>query len=352
MKKVYTVIAKLAVSNKRGLSVNVLIDNKQAIATDNETTISTPFLTPVACLIDGKMFGTVADSLTFNSVDYESNGIVIDSLNNAVLLERLRDITAKNIDGFIPDFSVNLDSVEQAMLFDANLLKFAAKNDVRHYLNGVLMRFYDNTHCDLIASDGHRLLSKTTRLDGHKASEKKDFLIPRNAFKILCNMVKEKQKCSVQFGAIHYAVIDNIAPAPIDTMRVTYTSGVQIYVKLIDSSYPDFSRALSQNFTNVTLDLTQLTRELKTVKPFIDTKLNSVKLDFSGTECTVLNASDKKLFSVNCSHHNGIIALNYSYLLDCLSVVSNTDKLQIMDDVKGLLFESADYKAVIMSMRL
>jgi DNA polymerase-3 subunit beta len=91
------------------------------------------------------------------------------------------------------------------------LLLFAAKNDVRYYLNGI----YADPAGYLVATDGHRMLYIKTGEPGL------DVIIPREAAEAAVKMAKKGQEIPLTKTSIG---------------QVTYTT--------VDGKYPDWRRAI------------------------------------------------------------------------------------------------------------
>jgi DNA polymerase-3 subunit beta len=106
-----------------------------------------------------------------------------------------------------------------------------AKQDVRYYLNGLLLDLFPGV-LSVVASDGHRLALASTALEGLAVERK--VIIPGKA-------AGQLPKLLAGGGDVLLSLSDNAA-------RFTFADGVVFSSKLIEGRYPDIQRVLPSQF--------------------------------------------------------------------------------------------------------
>ena len=128
----------------------------------------------------------------------------------------------------------------------SNTLYAAGKNDVRLYLNAVLLKV-ENNSLSAIASDGHRLTANKCAFDGQVADV--SLLFPTNAIGVFSRLSEKAETISVSYNA----------------NRVEFNWGGVIYrTALVESPYPDVMRVLPTHCdSEVVVDRQELSEVLK-----------------------------------------------------------------------------------------
>ncbi len=103
-----------------------------------------------------------------------------------------------------------------------------ANNDVRYYINSLLMEFGPESLC-LVATNGHRLSKDEHRLQTTFA-ENRQLIIPRKGVSELSRLLGTMD-CDVQLG-----ISDSFLEVSIDNIRFS--------CRLVDGTYPDYRRVI------------------------------------------------------------------------------------------------------------
>ncbi|MFN3234457.1 MAG: DNA polymerase III subunit beta [Gammaproteobacteria bacterium] len=247
------------------------------------------------------------------------------------------------------------DSVKHTLKMPASTLKqlfekthFAmAQQDVRYFLNGLLLDFSDAT-CTAVSTDGHRLALSSVDLP-EAVQERHQALIPRKAvlesLKLLT--ADEDFEITLEMGDHHIRILaDNF----------TFTS------KLIDAKFPEYSPLIPKTSNKwATVDKQSLKGALTRVAILSNDKFRGTWLAFDkGT--LLLNAHNpdrdeaEDELSIDYAHEPLKIGFNVNYLLDVLNVL-DTEQIKIMlTDTKSSILVTADEREqqqyIIMPMSL
>jgi len=183
-------------------------------------------------------------------------------------------------------------------------LKFAAhsmaKNDVRHYLNGILMEF-NNSGISLTASDGHRL-AKIDLIFDHELSGS-HILSGENVSQILKifpynSKIDSQILIEIKGGKIHFSNFD------------MYGQGASICCGLIDGKYPDADRLIKEHIAKedkpgAAVNPLYLEEACKASK-FIGSRFNAAKITSKGTENSLLLEFTSRL---GCMDGNALVLI-------------------------------------------
>ena len=124
-------------------------------------------------------------------------------------------------------------SVSQKMLKSLlSLVQYAmAQQDIRYYLNGLLMVVDGNT-LRLVATDGHRLAHAANQIDGSQMP-RQEVILPRKTILELTKLLSDS---------------DDIVEVELSGNQVKFSfSDIVLMSKLVDGKFPDFQRVIPQN---------------------------------------------------------------------------------------------------------
>lgn len=251
----------------------------------------------------------------------------------------------------------NMDSVEGLIEFSLpqsqlkeliDKTQFSmAQQDVRYYLNGLMMEI--TADClRSVATDGHRLAlcEMPCTID---IQEPRQVIVPRKGIGELSRLLEETDtEAHVRIGSNH--------------IRVT-VPGFTFTSKLIDGRFPDYQRVLPQNCDKlVTVERALIKQSLTRVSILSNEKYRGIRLQLDSGSITVL-ANNPELeeaeeqFEVDYDGPSLEIGFNVTYILDALSALSdNSVVLHLSDSNSSCLItgniEGTNCKYVVMPMRL
>ena len=233
-------------------------------------------------------------------------------------------------------------------LFD--LTQFAmAHQDVRYYLNGLLLEFgKDNVRA--IATDGHRLALAEASVETGLGDEGRQIIVPRKA------VIELSRLLSADEGEIELQIGANAIRVSVGNTRMTS--------KLIDGRFPDYDRVipvLDDCDKVITVEREVLRRSLARASILSNEKYRAIRLSLDKGVLRILaNNPDQEEAEdeLEIDYDGDIleIGFNVSYLLDALAVLpSETARVFLTDASSSCLIrgdDREDCQYVVMPMRL
>jgi DNA polymerase-3 subunit beta len=227
-----------------------------------------------------------------------------------------------------------------------SLVQYAmAQQDIRYYLNGLLMVVEDRS-LKLVATDGHRLALATLKLAAD--APRQEVIVPRKTVLELSKLLAESDdEVSIQLSP---------------TQAAFSFGSVELVSKLVDGKFPDYTRVIPAQHKN----LLQVERE-----PLRQALLRAAILSnekFRGVRW-VLGEHSLKIVSSNAEQEEAHEELEVKYSGDALDIGFNVNYLlDVLNNVPGAEVECAfgdasssvlisyasekDFKYVVMPMRI
>ena len=220
-----------------------------------------------------------------------------------------------------------------------------AQQDVRYYLNGMLLETTSN-YIKAVATDGHRLALSQVKTDDNKV-EKQQVIIPRKGVLELQRLMQEKGVVNIEIGANHVrAELDNIR----------FTS------KLIDGKFPEYDRVIPGESNNkLKANKKQFKGALQRTAILSNEKYRGIRLTIkdSGVSIQAHNSEQEQAEEELGFEYNGDdieIGFNVNYLLDAINAIDGEEVvLSIQDSNSSCLLRHPsqdDCVFVVMPMRL
>lgn len=220
-----------------------------------------------------------------------------------------------------------------------------AQQDVRYYLNGILLEAADKT-LRAVATDGHRLALCEVELKKACKGEHQ-VIVPRKG-------VLELQRLLGGEGDISLAIGSNHIRAQVGSIRFTS--------KLIDGRFPDYRRVIpTAESSPMTGDREVLKQALHRAAILSNEKYRGIRLDVKGNRIRILahnpeQEEAEEEVTVKYSGEDLEIGFNVNYLLDALSAVDGDQvEVGLIDSNSSCLITepgSTSCKYVVMPMRL
>ncbi|HSH47051.1 MAG TPA: DNA polymerase III subunit beta [Halomonas sp.] len=221
-----------------------------------------------------------------------------------------------------------------------------AQQDVRYYLNGMLLEFTANL-VRAVATDGHRL-AVCSRPVETVLGEPHKLIVPRKGVMELARLLDDgEEPVSLTLGATHVRA---------HTGDFTFTS------KLVDGKFPDYERVLPRGGDKVLLaDRAGLRQMLSRTAILSNEKYRGVRLHLEENNLKVMannpeQEEAEENIGVEYSGASLEIGFNVAYLIDVLNVLGE-DRVQmtLADSSSSALLEEpggGDALYVVMPMRL
>ena len=221
-----------------------------------------------------------------------------------------------------------------------------AQQDVRYYLNGLLLEI-DGKTLRSVATDGHRLALCDTTLQT-EAKEKIQVIVPRKGVMELIRLLQDKEdNIRVQISANHIRI--NLA-------ELRFTS------KLIDGKFPDYTRVIpEQGLDPIKANRELLRQGLTRASILSNEKYRGVRILLEKNKLRALahnpeQEEAEEELEVDYQGKDMEIGFNVSYLLDALGIIKSEDVILTISDPNSscLILTENDplCKYVVMPMRL
>ncbi|MBS9777313.1 MAG: DNA polymerase III subunit beta [Gammaproteobacteria bacterium] len=247
-------------------------------------------------------------------------------------------------DSYTFDKKLQLPANDIVGLF--NLVKFSmANNDVRHYLNGLLLHFGE-TEVTAVSTDGHRL--SVADIPNQFGISEQKAIIPRKAVAELCGWLSnENDSIEVNLSDSH----------------IQFVSGnTEITSTLINAEYPAYESVVPELSEQIIIVPKEpLKQALNRAKILSSDYGVGVSLSFSPWKLNLLaknmdNESVEDSIDINYDGENIKTAFNINYLQDILNVIDNDNiSLSLQDSQSSCLIfdgEKEDARYIVMPMNI
>lgn len=254
-----------------------------------------------------------------------------------------KDYPSIEIDGAIKSFKVE----EKVLKRLIEKTQFAmAQQDVRYYLNGLLLEMQDGV-LRAVATDGHRLAISE---EGASQGESDDFqiIVPRKAVLELGRMLEEgDNEVTVEVGSNNVRIIMG------DTI---FTS------KLIDGKFPDYKKVIPAGTDkHVVLNRDVIKQALHRTSILSNEKYRGIRFNFENNNLELLahnpeQEEAKEELEIDYSGAKLVIGFNVGYLIEVFSAINDDNViLELKDENSSCLIRSEkneDSRYVVMPMRI
>ena len=277
--------------------------------------------------------------------DIEENRVSLTSGRSRFTLASLPARDYPGLDEIEEQESFSIAQKDFKALFDKTSFAMA-QQDVRYYLNGILMEI-SAERIKLVATDGHRLALAECVFDTGVAEEKQ-IIVPRKAVLELSRLLDASDspaKCILSQNHLR-----------VETGSLVFTT------KLIDGKFPDYQRVIPVD-GNKTMEVERdlLKQSMSRIAILSNEKYRGIRLTLSPGNLSIqANNPDQEEaeeeIQVSYEEDDIEIGFNVTYLIDVLNVL-NSDKVQIkLKDANSscIINDSEDQSSlyVVMPMRL
>lgn len=252
------------------------------------------------------------------------------------------------------DFPKILEQLEQSrkiQLGQAQIKKLfgtvqyaMAQQDIRYYLNGVLL-VVDGNILKLVATDGHRLAYTQAILD--KEYPKTEAILPRKTVGELCKLLEESnEEISIELAE--------------NQVRITF-SGTVITSKIIDGKFPDYDRVIPTYSNHLALNRLVILQALQRAAILSNEKFRGVRFILTEKNLCVISSNSEQEEAqedIETDYHGSAldIGFNVNYLFDGLNNTSADTVIFSFGDPNSSLLMTVqgdnEFKYVVMPMRI
>ena len=276
----------------------------------------------------------------------EENQVQLVSGRSRFTLASLPAKDFQRIDDIKSQVSFSLPQKDLKLLIDKTAFAMA-QQDVRYYLNGLLMELFSEG-LRIVATDGHRLALSEYHGD-LSVNLDKQLIIPRKGVLELARLLDTHS--------------DDLISIIISQNHIRVESDDLIFTsKLIDGKYPDYNRVIPVDGNKVmTVNRETLKSALQRISILSNEKYRGIRLTFSENNLSIqANNPDheeaEEEISVNYNESPIEIGFNVTYLLDVFSVLDSEEiQIKLKDSNSSCIItstESENFRYVVMPMRL
>ena len=283
------------------------------------------------------------------SIETADNRMIVKAGRSRFTLPTLpRDDFPMIVEGELPT-SFELPAATLAQLIDRTRFAISTE-ETRYYLNGIFLHVTDE-ELKAAATDGHRLARYTlARPDG--AQGMPDVIVPR--------------KCVAELRKLLEEALDTNVEIDLSASKIRFTlggeNGVVLTSKLIDGTFPDYSRVIpTGNDKLLRLDPRSFFEGVDRVATIATEKTRAVKMALETDRVTLSvtspdNGTAAEELAANYTAEGFEIGFNANYLKDILSQIEgDTVELHLADAGAPTLIrqdEKSPALYVLMPMRV
>jgi len=219
-----------------------------------------------------------------------------------------------------------------------------AQQDIRYYLNGVLLVIEGN-QLKAVATDGHRLAYSSTELSG--SYSKREIILPRKTIGELLKLLSEDDA----------DITLELAEAQVRTVF----SDVTISSKVIDGKFPDYGKVIPSYTNHLTLNRLSILQALQRVSILSNEKFRGVRLVLTEKNLRIISSNSEQEEAQEDMetdyHGSGLdVGFNVNYLLEGLNNISSADVIFSFGDPNSSVLITIpgdeNFKYVVMPMRI
>src|SRR5258706_2787206 len=220
-----------------------------------------------------------------------------------------------------------------------------AQQDIRYYLNGLLMVVEDKT-LKLVATDGHRLAFASMTLDSKLPRQ--EVIVPRKTVLELAKLLSDSdQEVRVELSA---------------TQASFAFGSVELVSKLVEGKFPDYTRVIPVGHKNrLSIGRETLRQSLLRAAILSNEKFRGVRWVLTDGSLKIVSSNTEQeeaeeTLDVSYKGDPIDIGFNVNYLLDVLNNVAGSEvECRFGDAASSALLSfpsEADFKYVVMPMRI
>jgi len=275
----------------------------------------------------------------------EENRATLTSARSRFSLSSLPAKDFPGLDDIDKQQAFGLPQVELKTLLE-NTSFAMAQQDVRYYLNGILMEISPD-QIKLVATDGHRLA-----LSEYKTSisidEAKQIIIPRKAVLELSRLLETN---------------DSVANIILSQNHIRVETGTLVFTsKLIDGKFPDYNRVIPVDGNKIlVVNRESLKRAMNRIAILSNEKYRGIRLTLTPGNLSIqANNPDQEEaeeeLSVDYDEAEIEIGFNVTYLIDVLNTLDSEDvHIKLKDSNSSCIISDSEDSPnlyVVMPMRL
>lgn len=219
-----------------------------------------------------------------------------------------------------------------------------AQQDVRYYLNGVLLLLEGNK-LKVVATDGHRLAFNAGIIEGEH--EKKEIILPRKAVTELCKLLSDtNETVELEFSS--------------QQAKANF-SGITLITKVIDGKFPDYERVIPNYQNHLEINRITIQQALQRAAILSNEKFRGVRFVLTEKNLSIISSNSEQEEAqeeIETDYHGEAIDIgfNVNYLMDGLNNISSEKVTFLFGDPNSSILittlENKEFRYVVMPMRI
>ena len=219
-----------------------------------------------------------------------------------------------------------------------------AQQDVRYYLNGVLL-IIEGNKLKVVATDGHRLAFNAGIIEG--SHEKQEIIMPRKAVVELCKLLTEtNENVEIEFST--------------QQIKLNF-SGISLITKVIDGKFPDYERVIPKYNNHLSMDRVLVQQALQRAAILSNEKFRGVRFVLTENNLSIISSNsehEEAQEEIEINYHGEVIDIgfNVNYLMDGLNNISSQAAVFSFGDPNSSILittpETPEFRYVVMPMRI
>jgi DNA polymerase-3 subunit beta len=230
----------------------------------------------------------------------------------------------------------------KALLFSVQYAM--AQQDVRYYLNGVLL-IIEGNKLKVVATDGHRLAYNAGIIEGD--FEKQEIILPRKAISELSKLlVDTDESIELEFS---------------QQQLKAFFSGITLITKVIDGKFPDYERVIPNYNNRLEINRIQIQQALQRAAILSNEKFRGVRFVLTEKNLSIISSNSEQEEAqeeIETVYHGDAldIGFNVNYLLDGLNNINSDAAIFSFGDSNSSILittpNNQEFRYVVMPMRI
>lgn len=219
-----------------------------------------------------------------------------------------------------------------------------AQQDVRYYLNGVLL-IVEGNKLKVVATDGHRLAFNAGVIEGKY--EKQEIILPRKAVLELCKLLDDS---------------DELIELEFSQQQVKASfSGITLITKVIEGKFPDYERVIPKYDNHLEMNRVAIQQALQRAAILSNEKFRGVRFVLTEKNLSIISSNSEQEEAqeeIETDYHGEAIDIgfNVNYLMDGLNNIGSESAIFSFGDPNSSILittpENQEYRYVVMPMRI
>jgi len=219
-----------------------------------------------------------------------------------------------------------------------------AQQDVRYYLNGVLL-IVEGNKLKVVATDGHRLAFNAGIIEGEH--EKQEIILPRKAVLELCKLLGDNEELvEIEFSP--------------QQVKASF-SGISLITKVIEGKFPDYERVIPKYGNHLNMNRIAIQQALQRAAILSNEKFRGVRFVLTEKNLSIISSNSEQEEAqeeIETDYHGEAIDIgfNVNYLMDGLNNISSETAIFSFGDPNSSILittpDNQEFRYVVMPMRI